>query len=51
MMTSTISPGETFWESPLGIKIDENIDSSNGDYVMETLDSPELLTIDWQWLD
>jgi len=51
MTTSTMSPGATSWESPLDIRIDEDIDPSKGDYVMETLDSTELLMEDQAWLD
>jgi len=32
--TSMMSPGQTFWENPLDIKFDENIESNKGDYVM-----------------
>ena len=47
----TTLPGATSWESPLDIRIDEDIDPSKGDYVMETLDSTELLMEDQAWLD
>jgi len=33
-MTSTMSPGPTFWENPSDIKFDEDIESNKGDYVM-----------------
>ena len=45
-MTLTILPGATSWESPLDIRINEDIDPSKGDYVMETLNSTELLMED-----
>ena len=51
MTTSTMSPGATSWESPLNIRINEDINPSKGDYVMETLDSTELLMEDQTWLD
>jgi len=51
MMTSTMLPGATSWESPLDIRINEDIDPSKGDHVMETLDSTELLIEDQVWLD
>ena len=51
MTTSTMSPGATSWESPLNIRINEDIDPSKEDYVMETLDSTELLMEDQAWLD
>ena len=50
-MTSTMLPGATSWESPLDIRINEDIDPSKGDHVMETLDSTELLIEDQVWLD
>ena len=34
MMTSMMSPGLTFWENPLDIKFDEDIESNKGNYVM-----------------
>jgi len=46
-----MSPGATSWESPLNIRINEDINPSKGDYVMETLDSTELLMEDQTWLD
>jgi len=49
--TLTTSPRATSWENPLDIRIDENIDPSKGDYVMETLDSTELFMEDQAWLD
>jgi len=51
MTTSTTLPGATSWENPLDIRINEDIDPSKGDYVMETLDSTELLMEDQAWLD
>jgi len=51
MTISTMLPGATSWESPLDIRIDEDIDPSKEDYVMETLDSTELLMEDQAWLD
>jgi len=50
-MTSMTSPGATSWESPLDIRVNEDIDPSKGDYVIETLDSTELLMEDQAWLD
>jgi len=34
MTTSMMLPGLTFWENPLDIKFDEDIESNKGDYVM-----------------
>jgi len=51
MTTLMTSPGATSWESPLDIRINEDIDPSKGDYVMETLDSAELLMEDQAWLN
>ena len=41
----------TPWESPLDIRIDEDIDPSKENYIIETLDSPELLIEDQVQLD
>ena len=47
----TTSPRAIFWENPLGIEVDADIDSKNGNYVMTLSDSPGLSAIDQQWLD
>jgi len=36
----------TPWKSPLDIRIDEDINPSKENYIMETLDSPELFIED-----
>jgi len=48
---STTLPRVTSWKTPLDIRINEDIDPSKEDYVMETLDSTELLMEDQAWLD